>query len=245
MTEVVDVPPSPPPPPPPPVIPAPSGPQFDFGKPFAYVFEDPDWAQKVLIGGLFNLAGVVIIGWFFIFGYVAQLVRNIISEKPRPLPEWDNLGNYFNEGLRIFGVGFVYMLPIISLAFLIMVPAVVMDAIDSDALNAIGGIFTGCMSLLLVPLVFAVIFFLPAALLFVTVEQRFGAAFELKRIWPFIKQNIGNYLLAIVVWLIARFLGGLGWVLLCIGVFFTAFWSLLVTAHAFAQVYRLAVQRKE
>ena len=76
-------------------------------------------------------------------------------------------------------------------------------------------------------------------------EQRFGAAFEFRRIWPFIRQNIGNYLLAIIVYLIARTLGGVGTFLLCIGVIFTGFWSFLITAHGFAQVYRLATQPKE
>jgi len=83
-------------------------------------------------------------------------------------------------------------------------------------------------------------FFVPAALLFVAVEKRFGAAFEFARIWPFIRANVGNYFLAIIVHIIAQHLGGFGIALLCIGVIFTGFWSFLITAHAFAQVYRLA-----
>jgi hypothetical protein len=98
------------------------------------------------------------------------------------------------------------------------------------------------MACLIVPMSLFVTFFMPASLLFATVEQRFGAAFEFRRIWPFIKANIGNYLLAIVVYLIARMLGGFGIVLLCVGVIFTAFWAFLITGHAFAQVYRLAVK---
>ena len=50
-------------------------------------------------------------------------------------------------------------------------------------------------------------------------------------------------MLAIVVYLIARFIGGFGIMLLCIGVVFTAFWSFLITTHAFAQVYRLAIRK--
>ena len=71
-------------------------------------------------------------------------------------------------------------------------------------------------------------------------EQRFGAAFEFARIWQFIKANIGNYLLAVVVYMIARFLAGFGIALLCIGLIFTGFWAFLITAHGFAQVYRLS-----
>lgn len=246
MTETPYTPAPPPPPPPPPVAPppAPAGPQFDFAKPFTYVFEDPEWVQKILIGGLFYLAGFLIVGWFFIFGYVARVVRNVIAGQERPLPAWENLGEFFNEGIRLFGVGVVYVAPMIALAMMMIFPAIVADAVDNDALHALGGISAGCISCLFVPLSLAMLIFLPASLLFAAVEKRFGAAFEFKRIWPFIKENVGNYLLAVVVYLIARFLGGFGIVLLCIGVVFTGFWSFLITAHAFAQVYRLATQPK-
>jgi hypothetical protein len=219
-------------------------PSFDFAKPFTYVFEDPDWLQRILIGGLFYLAGFFIVGWFFIFGYVARLARNVIAGYERPLPDWENLGEYFNEGLRLFGVAFVYILPLMVLGIAMMFPAIIADAIDNEGVRTMGGLMTGCISCLFVPLVFAVIFFMPASLLFAAVERRFGAAFEYRRIWPFIRQNIGNYVLAIVVYLIARTVGGVGFFLLCIGVIFTGFWSFLITAHGFAQVYRLATQPK-
>lgn len=237
-----DLPSSPPPPPPPPLAPSPAAtkPQFDFGKPFQYVFEDPQWLQKILIGGLFQLAGVFIIGWFFVAGYVARTTRNIIAGHERPLPEWEDFGGFFNEGLRLIGVVVVFTLPVIVLVMGIMIPAAIFGSADNEGLQTLGSLLSGCISCLFIPVTFALMFFLPAALLFVAVEERFSAAFEFRRIWPFIKQNIGNYLLAIVVYLIARFLGGFGIILLCVGVFFTAFWSILITAHGFAQAYRLA-----
>jgi hypothetical protein len=242
MSDVQYTPP-PPPPPPPPVVPPmgpPPAPAFDFGKPFTYVFEDPAWLQKILIGGLFYLAGIVIVGWFFLFGYVARTARNVINGVAHPLPEWENLGDYFAEGLRLFGVALVYILPFFLLAVSVMIPAGLLGATDNEPMQMIGSGLAGCLPCLLVPLSLLVMFFMPASLLFAAVEQRFGAAFEFGRIWPFIKGNIGNYLLAVVIYLVARFLVGFGVLLLCIGVIFTGFWSFLITAHAFAQVYRLA-----
>ena len=236
----------PPPPTPPPVFaPAePAKPQFDFAKPFSYVFDDPDWLQKILIGGLFYLAGIFIIGWFFVLGYVARTTRNVIAGHARPLPEWENIGEYFNEGLRLFGVVLMVILPVTMLAMLLWVPAMVLGSVDNEGVAAIGGMFSALIGCLFFPISLAIWFFLPGMLLFTAVEQRFGAAFELGRIWLFIRQNIGNYLLALVIYLIARFLGSAGMMLLCIGVIFTAFWSFLITAHGFAQVYRLATQPK-
>ncbi|HEY0370626.1 MAG TPA: DUF4013 domain-containing protein [Thermoanaerobaculia bacterium] len=233
-----------PPPPPPPLFPPaePAKPQFDFAKPFSYVFDDPDWLTKILIGGLFYIAGFLIIGWFFILGYVAKTTRNVIANHPRPLPEWTNLGDFFSEGLRLVGVGFCIMLPLMALAMGLWIPAAVLGSMDNDAAATMGGLLSGLFACLFFPMLLAVWFFMPAMVLFAIVEQRFGAAFELRRVWPFIKQNVGNYLLAIVVYLIARFIGSFGIMLLCVGVVFTGFWSFLITAHAFAQVYRLATQ---
>lgn len=231
------------PPPPAPPLSAPPAAQFDFAKPFTFVFEDPRWLNKILIGGLFYLAGFLIVGWFFILGYVARLTRNVVGGVAQPLPEWDDLGSFFSEGLRLFGVALLYILPMVLLVVLFMIPAGVLGNLEDEGLAAIGSGLSGCMACLIVPMSLLVLFFMPASLLFAAVEQRFGAAFEFARIWAFIRTNIGNYLLALVIYLIARFLGGLGVALLCVGVVFTAFWAFLVTAHGYAQVYRLATTR--
>lgn len=238
-------PPSPVPPPPPPPA-APATQEFDFVKPFSFVFDDPRWVNKILLGGLFYLAGFLLVGWFFILGYVAQLMRNVILGQPRPLPEWDNLGDYFGEGALLFAVGFVWMLPIFALVGIIIVPAIVSGALDAhhtaaaQAASFMTAGVTAVFSCLMVPLGLAITVFLPASFLFVVVERRFGAAFEFARIWAFIRNNLANYLLAVVVYLIARFLAGFGIALCCIGVVFTGFWSFLITGYAFAQTYRLA-----
>lgn len=239
MTDAIYVPPAPPPPPPPASAPA----SFDFVKPFAFTFEDPRWINKVLIGGLFYLLAFLIVGIFFIFGYLARLARNVIAGVAHPLPEWDDLGEYFAEGLRLVGVVLLWMLPVFALVAVFIIPSIVASQMDNEALRNISGCMTGAMWCLVFPLSLAITIFLPAALLFTVVERRFGAAFEFGRIWAFIKANIGDYLLAIVIYFVARFLAGFGIVLLCIGVIFTAFWALLITTYAFAQVYRRAQVR--
>jgi hypothetical protein len=245
MSDVQYTPPPPPPPVMPPAVPPPPvTPQFDFARPFTYVFDDPRWLQKILIGGLFYLAGLFIVGWFFVLGYVARTTRNIIAHEQVPLPEWEDLGGFFNEGARLVGVGICYALPFIAMAIMIMVPAIAIDAVGAgENAESVFGMFAGCLSCLLVPLGLLWFIFLPAAILFTIVEQRFSAAFEFTRLWAFVRANIGNYLLAIVVMIIARFIAGAGTGLLCIGVIFTGFWSLLINAHAFAQVYRLSSTR--
>jgi hypothetical protein len=223
---------------PPPAVPA-----FDFAKPFTFVFEDPAWVSKVLVGGIFVLLAFIIVGWFFLLGYAARLTRNVVSGAQHPLPEWDDLGTYFSEGIQLALIPIAYIIPLVLLAMLVVVPAAIAGDSQSELLANVGGCLIGSVWCLVVPLSFAVTLFLPAALLLAIMENRIGAGFEFKRIWVFIKANVANYLLAIVVYLVARFAAGFGIALLCIGVLFTEFWALMVTAYAMAQVYRLAATR--
>lgn len=231
--------PSPPPPPPPPVA-APTAPatQFDFVKPFAYVFEDPRWLQKVLIGGLFYLAAFLIVGIFFVLGYMARTARNVAAGEATPLPEWEDIGSFLGDGLRMFVVVAAYIVPFVVIAVSFAIPAGILGAFENEGIQALGSGLAGCIACLMVPISLFLMFFLPGSLLFTAMEQRIGAGFEFGRIWEFIRGNFANYLLAVVVYLIARFIGGLGIALLCIGVIFTAFWGLLITAHAFGQTWR-------
>jgi hypothetical protein len=240
MSDVVQY--NPPPPPPPPV--APAAPAFDFAKPFTFTFEDPRWVQKILLGGLFMIAAVFIIGAFFVYGYLARLVRNVIAGVAYPLPEWDDLGEYFSEGIRLFCVALIYTLPLIALAFIFIVPSILAQSTDNEALQNIGGGMAACVWCVIFPLSLALAIWLPGALLFAVVERRFGAAFEFGQIAAFIRANVGNYLLAFVVWLVVRMIVPFGFILLCVGVVFTSFWSLVVAGYAFAQAWRLAPVRR-
>lgn len=189
------------------------------------------------------LASVFIVGAFFVYGYMARLVRNVIAGVTHPLPEWDDLGEYFVEGLRLFCVVLVYALPLIGLVIVFIVPSIVAQSLDNDVLRNIGGAMAAFVWCLIFPLSLALAIWLPGALVSSVVERRFGAAFEFAQIAGFIKANIGNYLLAFVVWLVVRMIVPFGFILFCVGIVFTSFWSIVVAAYAFAQVWRLASSR--
>src|SRR6266545_6822596 len=169
MTDVY----APPPPPPPPPA-RPGSVAFDFIRPFAFVFEDPRWLPKVLIGGLFVLASFVLIGAFFLFGYIAKLVRNVIAGVQHPLPEWDDLGEYFGEGLLLFVVALIYSAPVIVLAIVVAVPAAIMSAAaqNDNMRDLTSGVF-GCAWCLVAPFTLALWVIVPAALLMVITSGRF------------------------------------------------------------------------
>ena len=67
-------------------------------------------------------------------------------------------------------------------------------------------------------------------------RQRIDAPFEIAHVQAMLAARINDEPSAIV----ASFAAQLGFILLCIGVVFTAFWARTVAAYAFAQTYRLA-----
>ena len=234
MTELATAPPTPPPP---------SSPTIDFARPFRFVFEDRDWITKVLIGGLFYIAAIFLVGLPFIFGYMVRLTRNVIRGDATPLPEWDNLGEYFIDGLKIILIGFVYLLPSMLLLGLIFGGMAMMGAFPDEELEGPAGCLFGCGMAIFVVLILAYSFFLPAALLMFAATGSVGEALNIGRIGRFVRANLGNYVLAYLINLAASFLSQFGVILLCIGAFFAAFWALAVTSYAFGDVYRLAKVR--
>ena len=228
-----------------PPLPPPPRPQppekFDFVRPLAFVFDDPRWLPKVLLGGVFALASIVLIGIFFIYGYLARLVRNTVEGVQHPLPEWDDLGEFFSEGFRIFLITLIYGLPIAALVFAFIIPAIMMGSLDNESADQLSSGMVSCVFCMVFPIGLALTAWLPAALLRAVVHRNFSAAFQFGEIWRFISANLVNYVLAIAVWLVARFAASfVGLAMLCIGILFTQFWAMLVGGYAFGQVYKMS-----
>jgi len=105
--------------------------EFDFGRSFTFTKEDPDWVSKILLGGVAALACSLLIGIPFVAGYLGRTLVNVAKDAPRPLPEWDDLGGLWSEGLRLYG-----LLLVVSLATAIYVPAALVRSALSGSFAA-------------------------------------------------------------------------------------------------------------
>ncbi len=226
--------------------PAPQG-SVDFGRSFTFVTEDPDWIKKILIGGVFTLACTILVGMPFVLGYFSRTLRNVVAGEPRPMPEWDDLGGIFNEGLHLTAVCLIYGLAIgVIMAVLLgvmILPLVALSGGHGDVPDAFGvvggvGIVGVCGLAMLVYLVLAI--FLPAALARSVLRGTVGDGFAWREILGFIRANPGNYLITLVIYLLASFLAQLGFLLCCVGIFPAAFWGYMVLAVALGQTVRLS-----
>ena len=224
---------------------APHG-SIDFGRSFTFVSEDPDWPKKVLIGGAFALACAILVGLPFVFGYFSRTLRNVASGTSPALPEWDDLGGIFEEGLRLTAVYVVYTLGVLVVLGVfgaaLLVPMFVASGSGkaSDALAAVSALGLVALYGIIMLVSLAMALYLPAALARAALRGSFADGFAVRQNFAFITANLANYALALVSYLVAGFVAQFGFLLCCVGIFPAAFWSYLVLASALGQTVRLS-----
>jgi hypothetical protein len=225
---------------------APAG--LDFAQALRFAFDDPDWIKKILLGGLFSLLGVLIVGVLFVSGYVVRLIRRSAKGEARPLPDWDDLGGLFGDGIPVVGVYLAHVLPVTLVPlFVLFASALVFGGTIglAERSEPVAGALGALLSLVMLGLyavfmlaMLALMLYLPAALVRLALFGRFGAAFEWRENLGFIRRNAGQYLLAIGFYLIASFVAQFGVILCFFGVFPASFWSVCVLAFCLGQVAR-------
>jgi hypothetical protein len=211
---------------------------MDFGRSLSFVFEDEDWVVKVLIGAVLALTGI---GFIPIMGYALEVARRVARGDLEPLPDWDDWGTKIIEGLLSLVISFVWSLPGILLASCVAIVLIPVSDSGSGQGEALAALVMTCVGLLVMLYSLVLALVLPAALTHYAVTGDFGAAFRVGEILGMVRNNLGAYLMVLVVTFVAGIIGSLGSVVCVIGVFFTSFYSTLIMYHAYGQAYRVAV----
>lgn len=227
---------------------------MDFGKAFVFMFEDPDWLKKLGIGTLVGLAGILlapvligIIPLIIVIGYSVVVVRNVINGVERPLPEWDDWGQFLSLGFKVFAASFVWALPIILLLIPLAIGTAIID--QRSGAEGIGIAIVVCGSCLVLLWSLFVTVLTPAIYIRIAATDRFSSAFEFGPMLAFTRDNLGNVIIAllllIVVGVIASLIAGLGVLALFIGLLvtlpFAMLWQYLAQAHLFGQIGKYSV----
>jgi hypothetical protein len=118
----------------------PGGRRMDIGRAFSYIFEDDDWASKLVVTAFVAIIPIVN---FALFGWTVALIRQMLDGNDRPLPGWDNFGEKFSDGLIYFVATLIYNIPIILVACVI--GGVSMLFGNSNAVAALVAITTCCL----------------------------------------------------------------------------------------------------
>ncbi|HTX91776.1 MAG TPA: DUF4013 domain-containing protein [Anaerolineales bacterium] len=183
-----------------------------------FPFKGEKWAIKALIGSaLFFLCSFIpIIPAIPLDGYFVRIMKRIILQDEDPaLPEWDDWGTLFLDGIKLLGVTFIYLLPalilttggyilfmILDLSMVFSIPS--QTSAPSNLLPSITlsmlGMFGGLIIVMLgMGLMYITLLIIPPAVGNMIARDSFGAAFQIKDWWPVFKANLSGYILAIAL----------------------------------------------
>ncbi len=214
---------------------------MDFGESFTFPFDDQEWVKKILIGGLVML--IPFIGQFVAVGYAMEVCRRLIKGRPDLLPDWDDWGTKIVDGLVSSVIGFIWALPLMVLGgclWLIMVPVMGFDE-SGDTAGVLFVLLMVCFGLIMLVYGLLLALVLPASITRYAATGEFGAAFRFGEVIGMVRDNLGVYLMVLVMTIVAQMIGGMGGIVLGCGALFTGFYAQLVMYHAYGQAYRIAV----
>jgi len=190
---------------------------------FSLPFKDENWIQKALIGSALVLANFIIplVPLFFLLGYFYRIMNRVANEKNGyVLPEWDDWGGLFVDGLKYFGAVFVFMLPgflLVGLGYgaMFTMPffAGLLATLDSNlegpmAILMMFGSFGGAAFMMLgVFISMALGVVIPPAIAHMSAKNDFAAAFRVGEWWRVLRANFGGFLIVYILLL------GLSWFL--------------------------------
>ena len=218
---------------------------MDLGRAFNFVFDDPEWVKKILVGGLILLAGFVIpiLPGLVLYGYALEVSRRVYQGRSDALPEWDDIGGYFVRGFLLSVAILIWLIPpILFISCVAGAVAVAASVSNEDVIAVFSGlVLFGLLGAMFLLLLLWTVAFLPIIAARYAVEERFGAMFEFGEIMGEVRRaGAGPLLILLLTFVVAGFVGQLGFVLCFVGVVFTSFYSYLVIAHGTGQVYRRA-----
>ena len=220
---------------------------MDIGSAFTFVFDDEEWIKKLAVGGAFALGAIILLPllglglllFLPINGYMVEVIKNVRDGQSKPLPDWDDLGGLFKTGFFVALIALVYYLPAIIFSCASGLAQSAPEFVDSDVagnLVAVGA----CLSCIQIIFSLAASLIFPAGLIRYAQFETFGSAFQFGELFSFIRSNIGDYIIAIILSWVASFIAFFGIILCLIGVFFTTFWAILVSANLYGQLAREA-----
>ncbi len=218
--------------------------RLNFEEAFRCIGRDRAWVQKLLLGGLFSLLSLVVIGGILVQGYLLVFAARVSRGEEEPLPVWENYGELFRWGVLGYIVAFVYCLPLILLgvlSFLLFLPLIFAGATSSQVIGQITGMTSVAFVLLwlvFIPLVIAISVIIPAAYAqLVLHDGDLAAAFRRRAVFGFIGRYRGQYaLLTILSYAASSLLSQVGYIACFVGIFVTVFVAQLFQYHLIGQL---------
>ena len=174
---------------------------MDVAKAFTFVTEDERWMGKIGIGAAISLASFLIIPIPLLVGYLVGITRNVKEGVERPLPEWDDFGQLFMDGLSVIVGQIVYTLPFWIIMCIAIFASVGLGGLSGGEVNqdvvAAGFLATWglviCLSLIFA---LALLFLSPALVIQYVNTNELGAMFRFSEVIAIARENVGDIVIA-------------------------------------------------
>ncbi|NYB51896.1 MAG: DUF4013 domain-containing protein [Methanobacteriaceae archaeon] len=190
-------------------------------------YPSSDWTKIIIFAVILLIPIVNFIG----LGYVLRIIKATVAGID-DLPDFDEVGDMFIDGLKVFVVGIVYAIPIWIIATIIglilgaIFPATTTYYTGTDATALIGGMIASYAVVFIVALIIGLIEIM-AIVNMAYYDSELGAAFRFSDILNYISTiGWGKYIIVyIIIALIGAVIGivamFVGLLLLFVGVFIT------------------------
>jgi hypothetical protein len=234
---------------------------MNINKVFSFQFEDKQWITKLGIAAV--IAFVPILN-FALSGYIVGIIRNVVQDSAEPLPDWDDLGKKFTDGLILFAAGLIYALPLILIFLPLGLLAVSSFLSGNHNFQDMGRLMAGagsvllfCLSCFIMIYVLALSVIYPAILVLFSRQGTFSSCFKFRELYEMITRNAGPYFTAWIVYfgaalVIGSILGGInlfvawipcfGWIASFVISIASTIYLITVYAHLFGQFSAIAIR---
>ena len=171
-------------------------------------YPSSDWG-KVLILGVIFVACILIVPIFLVYGYLFRIIKATLVGLDE-LPEFDEIGDMFIDGLKIFVISIVYAIPVwIITAIIGLITGPGMNTSTSIGLNPM--MFWGLIAANLIAIIIALIIGLIEIIAIVNMayyDGELGAAFRFSEILEHIARiGWGKYIATYIIVAIIAFIG--------------------------------------
>ena len=200
----------------------------NVGESFAWAFRDPQWPAKMLVQGL--IAIIPIIGWIAMNGWLMMAFENARQGKNELPPA----GFHLERGFPIWVIFILYGVVLgLPGAVLYGVGAIATSSSHSNGVIALGALVQvfGYLVSLAGSLFFR---FLIPSLIVHTNRGGISGGLDVQRVWQMATVNVNNSIVAGLIIFVASIIGGLGFVVCCIGLIFTVPYENTINAGAAA-----------
>lgn len=223
---------------------------MDFGRAFLFFKEDESWMTKIGIGAVITLLSGFLLGipTILLIGYQLAVTRRVMEGKDLPLPEWDDWGKLFMDGLYMVVAILIYTLPLwilfcIGFGGFFLVPFFGGNEDLTSLVVSAAGVTWIVMLCIVVILGIGLAAVIPGLYIQYIRTNDFKALFRIGEVFGIVRDNIADILLSIVAYFLANLIVSslssiLVWTI-CVPlilIFAGPVWVNIVMGHLYGQI---------